>query len=223
MGNVASDKPWSNSISTIGALTVGNGIGYSDLSSSLTGDWCYIPRNVEAVLERSLATPHSVLLVRGHRRIGKTTTVESVLRRLGRKYELVNVRPDDAEFRKALVEQLAPQLSATPEATMIRTTKRIILDHVKGGKHLALDEIQNASVNMQVSLQETLDGMALEALHNPKAWSQAGSVTIMGSMPEAVDNMLEHHKVPLYRRIDSKVTILPFDTFECTNNCGDLM
>lgn len=113
-----------------------------------------------------------------------------------------------------MVENLAPDLKGTSRAKLIRTTKDIIIAHIRKGKDLVLDEIQNASVNMQVSLQETLDAITLEALHDPKTWKVVGSIILMGSKPEAVDNMLDHPKAPLYCRIQAKVTILPFDTFE---------
>ena len=82
-----------------------------------------------------------------------------------------------------------------------------MMNYIKKGASLVLDEIQNASVNTQVSLQEALDSIAMEALHDPHSWRRAGSVIIMGSLPDAVDTMLEHHMAPLYHRIHAKVTV----------------
>lgn len=86
-----------------------------------------------------------------------------------------------------------------------------IYQAVKTGTIVVLEEIQNASSSFQVCLQQCCDQLAYDCMENPKEWSGAGGLFMMGSLPSLVDRMFRN---PLFQHVSDKISVFPFDSLE---------
>eukprot|EP01031_Cornospumella_fuschlensis_P031266 gene31266-37782_t len=168
----------------------------------------WIPRSVEGTVEKWLKIPASIVLIRGQRRCGKSSTVKRVADRLGKPYIIIFVKNN----RESLLESVRMKFQC-PVSTVPEIGSRI-KEAVKAGTTIILEEIQNASDSFQVTLQECFDGIAYETLSRPSEWASAGSIFIMGSLPGLVDSLFEHRRNPLFERVSARITILQLDSLE---------
>lgn len=173
--------------------------------------WSHVTRKAEPMVEKWVTTPGTVLLIRGNRRVGKSTTVVAVLEKEKIPYIKVLVDPKE----DVTLENLQRILQLT-QPILVNQVGLVLVDHIKMGKTIVLKEIQNCSTSFQISLQEGIDHLSQMMLLNPSEWSQAGSLVLMGSLPGLVDAMVNSRKNPLYQRITASVSIQPFDTQELT-------
>jgi hypothetical protein len=178
----------------------------ADRTTGETGiQWVY--RNVEPTIEKWMRTPGAVMLVRGDRRSGKSSTVVRVASRLQKVVKHIYISADnDTVFESARSVQL--------NVSSIYDFGMVVIHAVKSGFVVILDEIQNSSPAMRVSLQRGIDQLAHNSLWAPTEWKRSGALFLMGSIPSEVDNLIEHRSSALFQRVISKITILPFDTAE---------
>lgn len=176
----------------------------------------YFPRNVEPTLEESIIDQAPrVVLVRGRRRVGKSTTTKHILRKRGKVVCEIKITPNDESILGCLEEFLAthPQL---PEQKIVNiwSCKRVFVELLKRDVFVVFEEIQNASSTLQLLLQSVMDDLAYSLRTERWTKGASGSVVLMGSLPNLVDALVESRKAPLFQRIHSRITILPFDTSE---------
>lgn len=180
-------------------------------SEKIEGNWGWIPRSVEPTVEKWLNTKGSVVLIRGQRRSGKSSTVKYCARKL-RKTLITLYCAKDCN---ALVKN-ARKTFENEKITCLSDIRLAILASIKSGKVVLLEEIQNSSNAFQVTLQQTCDDMSFETMYSPTEWAGAGSLFMMGSLPSLVDSIIENRKNPLFQRISAKITIYRMNTLEIT-------
>lgn len=171
--------------------------------------WKWITRNVEPTIEKWITTPCSVVLIRGIRRVGKSSSVERVARKKNLSFINIYIKTND----EVVCQEIQTKLGLSSIVKIWDVGIKIV-ESIKTGKIIILEEIQNASDTLQVSLQEGIDKMAKEFMFSYDDWSKAGSLFLMGSLPEIVDAMIESRRHALYQRVTAKITVLPFNTKE---------
>lgn len=170
----------------------------------------WIPRNVELTIAKWMINPCSVVLIRGPRRIGKSSTVQKVASELLIQPITLYLVSDD----NMMVSLTQNYFSRFHSIVHLFDVGMAIVLAVQQGQTVILDEIQNASNSLQVSLQYGIDYMAQQSLFHPLEWKNSGSLLLMGSVMSGVDDMIDNRKTPLYQRITAKITILSLNTSE---------
>lgn len=175
----------------------------------------WITRGIESTVRKWLETEAAVVLVRGHRRVGKSSTITHVAEQCQRSFKCIYV----TSSRKALLKEFSDKLNK--DITAIYKIGDALCDAVMRGDIIILEEIQNASDELQVSLQAGIDKIAYcQKIYTTQ---NAGVLFLMGSLPGVVDSMVESRNAALYQRVIAKLTILAFDTqelcslFKCYN------
>lgn len=171
--------------------------------------WKWIPRSVEPTVEKWLSIHTSVVLVRGQRRSGKSSTLKHCARTLGKVVIELFVKNNLLD----LVAD-AQRIFGDEDIKQSFDITKAIVKSVKDGSVVLIEEIQNASNSFQVALQQACDTIAFESMHYPTMWSKCGSLFLMGSLPSLVDTMIENRRNPLFQRISAKITIYQLDTME---------
>jgi len=171
--------------------------------------WEWIKRNVEPTVQKWLKTPGAVVLIRGRRRVGKSSTIKKVAKDNKLEFIDIYIKTIDDEVCLEIKEKL--QISSEVKIWNVGIE---IIKAIQTGKIIILEEIQNASSSLQVSLQQGIDKMAQDFMFDPDSWNKAGGLFLMGSLPGIVDSMIESRRNALYQRIVAKITVLPFDTKE---------
>lgn len=156
-------------------------------------NWLWIPRNVEPTVEKWIKMSALVILMRGQRRSGKSSTVKHCAEKLGKEYIVLQIKPDDtlliAEAKKVLVEE---------HISGIHDLRPAILNQLKAGRIVIIEELQNSSYSLLVVLQQLCDDMAFQSMHHLSEWERSGSLFLMGSIPSLVDKTLGSRESPLY-------------------------
>ncbi len=142
--------------------------------------WPWISRIVEPTIEKWVKTSCSVVLIRGHRHCGKSSTVQRVCENLKIPYVIIYIKTNVRD----IVEEFGFKLTGNKNSVQsIFEISDLILHHIREGKILILKEIQNCCDSLQVVLQEACDRMGYEIQHHYKHWKNAGSLFLMGSLP----------------------------------------
>lgn len=181
------------------------------MGSDANERWQWIQRTVEPTVEKWLTKRGSVVLTRGQRRSGKSSTVKHCARRLNKGVVTFCCEEDSVK----LVENAQQSFNCNAINTQ-GDIKDAILKAIKSGKVVILEEIQNSSKTFQVALQQTCDDIAFETMHDPAGWRNAGCLFMMGSLPGLVDAIVENRKNPLFQRISAKITVYQMNTLEMT-------
>lgn len=173
--------------------------------------WQWIRRNVEPTLEKWVKAQSCVIYVRGHRRSGKSSTVKQIALKLRKKIILFYVTGNDINDVSAAKSLL---LKHNISVDNLHDIGKALVEAVRRGLTVIIEEIQNASNGLQVSIQHGIDTMAFESMNDGRQWEKASSMFLMGSLPGMVDRIMESRQAPLYERVTAKITVLPFDTLE---------
>ena len=166
----------------------------------------WITRAFEPTVRIWLETEAAVVLVRGHRRVGKSSTIAYVANQLNRSVTCIYVTNSRDELLREFSDKLKKDITAIYQVGVA------ICEAVMNGQTIIIKEIQNASDELQVSLQYGIDKITLTQKMFPG--KPAGGLFLMGSLPELVDSMVESRNAALYQRVHAKLTILSFDTQE---------
>jgi hypothetical protein len=153
-------------------------------------------------------TPACVVVIRGHRRSGKSSTVKKIARQFNKKIIELFVSSDTNDFLKTSIiifGTIGIQVRGAFEIGLAA------VEAVKKGYIVIIEEMQNASQFVQLSLQQGIDNMAFKYMMYSSEWSTAGALFLMGSLP---DSMVESRIGALFQRITAKITVLPLDTLE---------
>jgi hypothetical protein len=182
--------------------------------------WTWIPRKVEPTIAKWMNRPAAVILIRGKRRSGKSSTVKVVATQLNKKYIELHVRSD--RDRDEMLQEFNVKLSAicgllcTKKLECLYDYKDAVLNLVKAGYVVILKGLHYASHTTLVTLQEMFDSMAFQSMHDSMGWACAGCIFIMGSQQSLIDSMCGSHTSPLFQRRHGIVTVCSFDTLEMT-------
>lgn len=172
--------------------------------------WSWVSRSVEPTVEKWLLTQAAIILVRGHRRSGKSSVVKHVAQIHRKETIIIYVVSGITD----MIDNANLKLSNFGLAATIFEISRLIIGALKAGNVIILEEIQNASDSLQVALQECCDNIAFESLHHQNDWTNAGSLFMMGSLPGLVDALFEARRNPLFQRLSATITVYSFDTLE---------
>jgi hypothetical protein len=182
--------------------------------------WTWITRRVEPTIAKWMNRPAAVILIRGQRRSGKSSTVKVVATQLNMKYIELHVRSD--RDRDEMLQEFNAKLSAIcgslcqKKLECLYDYKNAVLNLVKAGYVVILKGLHYASNSTQVTLQELFDSMAFQSMHDSMGWACAGCIFIMGSQQNLIDSMCGSHTSPLFQRKHGIVTVCSFDTLEMT-------
>jgi hypothetical protein len=83
-----------------------------------------------------------------------------------------------------------------------------MIDLVKNGYYLYLDEMQHATIRFQEQLQEVVDEIDFCKLENQA--QGFGGIIISGSQPTEIDTMLYDPAKPLYMRGHHTIRVEPY-------------
>jgi hypothetical protein len=173
--------------------------------------WPWFQRNVEGHVNELLRRPGTVLLVRGQRRVGKSSVIQHCLSNLNLEHKKLIVLQDDASFLAYCKHYLEKDFDS------IWALKDVFIDLLREGTTLVFEELQNASDIFQVFLQTLIDEIAYKRMHETPSWGKAGIIVLMGSLPNRVDEFVTSRRRPLYSRVKSRLSIQAFDTQEFCN------
>ena len=134
--------------------------------------WPWIDRNVEPTIEKWLKIPASIVLVRGHRRCGKS----SAIRRVSQKLKLNVIELTVVSEHADLLRNAKFSFMSDIEINGIFEIAKYIESSVKNGFIVIVKEIQNSSCSFQVVLQQSCDKIAFNSMHCKDEWKSAGGL-----------------------------------------------
>lgn len=171
--------------------------------------WIVVSRNMQATVDKWVHTPASVILVRGHRRVGKSTIVTKSLEMHRKPFVTVYIASTDTDTLRNFQDKFQD-----PHVSLMQVGLKIA-EKIQQGYSVVLEEMQNASSGIQISLQQGIDHLVYwsHTVSDDK-YRRAGSLFLLGSISGMLDAMIESRKAALYQRVATKITILPFNTQE---------
>ncbi len=211
----------SHSYSFEAALDDANKVIDEPSSDASNKKWQWIERNIQAKIDNWAENAGAVILVRGHRRVGKTSSVVRAAKNYAQKHSIEsdsmgvpkNLRILLVDVVDSVVVDNARSLFGVPIAGIFDVGLQIAVQ-IRDGNIVVIKEIQNASSSFQISLQRGIDFIAQMSMFDSDSWQKAGTLFLMGSIPGIVDAMVESNQSAIYRRVSGKVTVFPFNTVE---------
>lgn len=179
--------------------------------------WQWITRSVEPTVEKWLHVSSSVVLIRGQRRSGKSSTLKRCAKKLNKKVIELFVRDDPVRLVEAAQAVFQQHNDGQPLHVKGEfDIGNLIIKSIKNGYIVIIEEIQNASNSFQITLQQVCDTIAFDSLYCCREWEHAGCLFLMGSLPSLVDIIMENRRNPLFQRVSAKITVYQFDAIEMT-------
>ena len=148
----------------------------------------------------------SVVLVRGGSKVAKGT-VERILTNEKKLFHSLAIQTTTNAF----CHELETGLHHGTEYGDVWAYEEVLVDLLRGGTFIVLEEIENADLTTQIFLQKLIDQLDYEALMRPQEWERGGSLVLLGSFSDVVDRMIFSMKAPLFRRFRVIVTFFPSD------------
>ena len=157
-------KEMSSSTASANTVTVGN-----------RPPWQWITRSVEPTVEKWLHVSSSVVLIRGQRRSGKSSTLKRCAKKLNKKVIELFVRDDPVKLVEAAQAVFQQHNDGQPLHVKGEfDIGNMIIKSIKNGYIVIIEEIQNASNSFQITLQQVCDTIAFDSLYCCREWEHAG-------------------------------------------------